>query len=648
LPDSSQTDSLSESYFRSSFNQLAVRVDRMMMWLLGAEWLGLMAAAAIVSPRVWNGEHSSVHPHLLAAIFAGPAFILPVIGIALLYPARALTRHAIAVSQILVSGLLIDCTGGRIETHFHIFGSLAFLAFYRDWRVLVTASMVTATDHFVRGIWWPQSIYGVLTASPWRWVEHGGWVAFEDFFLLISMRTSIRESRLIARNSARLYEGASYDVLTGAANRRLLDEKFEECIGGAGAAVKSRGARSAVLFIDLDQFKRANDNLGHAVGDKLLVLLVGRWEEIVRPVGTLARFGGDEFIVLCNSVSGPEDAISLGNRLLEAAANPFHVDGHHVMLSASIGISLFPDHGTTSALLRECADRAMHVARLQGRNQCVAFSPEVAHREEIARKIAFDLPAALSRDEFLLHYQPVVERRGNPTGFEALLRWRHPRYGLVAPCDFIPLAEQSGVIVALGVWVLREACRTCATWQRTGQPGVGVAVNVSAIQFEDVNYPDSVFEVLAETGLDPALLTLELTESVLVTHQERAREHMKQLRRIGIRIALDDFGTGYSSLSYLADLPADQIKLDRSFLNREPLASDAVIESIVTLAHHLGLQVVAEGVETRAQSDALIRLKCDRFQGFYFSRPIAAQSVPELLDRRVAPQPEPAELQAVS
>jgi diguanylate cyclase (GGDEF)-like protein len=611
-------------YLRSSYTDNAARVDKMMIWLLGAEWLGMMATALIVSPRVWNGSQSSIHPHLWAAILAGPAFILPVIAIALLYPAKPFTRHAIAVAQILVSALLIDCTGGRIETHFHVFGSLAFLAFYRDWRVLVTASLVTAADHFVRGIWWPESVYGIIAVSPWRWVEHAWWVAFEDFFLFISMQRGLRESKLLAESKARLYEGASHDVLTGLPNRRLLQERFDAW----GAANESQGG--ALLFLDLDRFKQANDTLGHTVGDKLLSLVSGRLLETVDPLGTLARIGGDEFVVLLDHGS-PAAATSLANRLLESLTEPFHIDEHELLLSASVGISLFPDHGTTLGLLQERADRAMYVAKARGRNQCVVFSREVSRREELAREIAADLSPAFPRGEFHLLFQPLVRQSGEVTGFEALLRWQHPRRGLIAPADFISLAEKSGMIVRLGDWVLREACRNCRGWQELGHSSIGVAVNVSAVQFDLEDYPERVFAVLAETGIEPSLLTLELTEGILVRNPARTRANLTRIRLAGVRIALDDFGTGYSSLSYLADLPADVIKLDRTFINREMPGTATVVESVITMAHRLGLRVVAEGVETEAQKDGLLDANCDELQGYYFSKPIPADAVADLL-----------------
>lgn len=625
IPDPPAVERRSEANFASSLRKLHQVVDRMMVWLLGAEWVGLIAVSLIMSPRVWEGARSGVHPHVWAALLAGPAFILPAIIVALLYPARRVTRHVIAVAQILVSVLLIDCTGGRIETHFHVFGSLAFLAFYRDWPVLLTATAVTAADHIVRGIWWPASVYGVTTASPWRWLEHAWWVLFEDFFLLLATRNSVRDMRAVAISKARLYYGACHDVLTGLANRRLLQDRFDSW------ADSTANGKGALLFIDLDRFKQANDTLGHTVGDKLLKLVAGRLAEVVGSEGTLARIGGDEFVVFLSNAS---DAKALGRRLVAVLATPFHIEGHELLLSASVGISLYPEHGKTLASLQERADRAMYVAKSQGRNRCVEFSTEVARREEMVQEISRDLSLAMTLGQFQLHFQPLVRRDGQLTGFEALVRWNHPIHGTIAPAEFIPQAEKSGLIVSLGDWILREAVTTCKTWQVPGRSKVGIAVNVSALQFDQADYSERVLALVEEIGLDPSLVTLELTEGVLVRDVRRTRTHLTTLRLAGIRIALDDFGTGYSSLSYLTDLPADVIKLDRSFLNRELSESTAVVESIVTMAHRLGLQVVAEGVETDSQRENLMDLMCDQMQGYYFSRPVAAGDVRRMLEER--------------
>jgi diguanylate cyclase (GGDEF)-like protein len=623
-------------YFRYSIGELACQVDRMFVWLLAAEWLGMIATAAIVSPRIWSGVQSGIHPHLWAALLAGPAFILPAILLATFYPGSHLSRHVIAIAQILVSILLIDTTGGRIETHFHIFGSLAFLAFYRDWRVLITASALTAMDHLIRGVWWPQSVYGVSAGSQWRWVEHAWWVVFEDFFLILATRRSIREMWAVAFSKAQLYAGAYHDVLTGLANRRLLLEKFES------RPHAERDAVRAVLFIDLDRFKQANDTLGHTIGDKLLTLVARRLTEIVTDENTLARVGGDEFVVLMDGVSGSDEALGMGSRLLNALGTPFDVEGHELLLSASVGISLYPEHGDDLETLQESADRAMYSAKSLGRNQCVVFSSEVARHENIQKEIGRDLYKALPNGELRVHFQPLVEKDGQLIGFEALLRWTHPLHGAIAPSDFIPLAERSGVIVGIGEWVLREACRNCCSWQTGTHRLLGVAVNVSVVQFDEPDFPERVESILRECGLDPSLLTLELTEGVLVRDVARARRQLTGLRALGVRIALDDFGTGYSSLSYLTTMPADIIKLDRSFLSREFADASAVIESIVQIAHRLGLQVVAEGVETRAQSDRLSNLNCDQLQGFYFSRPMPPEAVHEFVESsRLQAEQEP-------
>lgn len=610
-----------EEYFEHSRDQLTLLVDRMFAWLLAAEWIGMIGAALMLSPRVWNGNQSGVHPHLWAAILAGPAFILPAIALAVLWPSRQITRHTIAAAQILVSILLIDITGGRIETHFHIFGSLAFLACYRDWRVLLTASALTAADHVVRGVWLPETVYGIITVSPWRWVEHAWWVLFEDCFLFISIGQSTREMRAVSVSKAQLYTGAYHDVLTGLANRRLLKESFDS------GSQTGTGSMRALLFIDLDRFKQANDTLGHTVGDKLLKLVSSRLSAAVTSGDTLARIGGDEFVVLMEDVRSEAETTEAASRFLGALSSPFDVEGHELLLSASIGISLSPEHGTDLPTLQERADRAMYVAKSRGRNQYAVFSSEVARHEDRLQEIGRDLFHAQTRDELQLHFQPLIESDGKLAGFEALLRWTHPVHGSIPPADFIPLAERSGLIIPIGDWVLREACRACKTWQRAGQRPVGVAVNVSAIQFERSDFPERVAGILGEFSMTASLLTLELTESVLIRDVARTRRQLAGLRASGIRIALDDFGTGYSSLSYLTTLPADTIKLDHSFVNREFSNASAVLESVIEMAHRVGLRVVGEGVETSAQQERLSGMRCDEMQGYYFSRPMPANAV---------------------
>jgi predicted signal transduction protein with EAL and GGDEF domain len=357
-----------------------------------------------------------------------------------------------------------------------------------------------------------------------------------------------------------------------------------------------------------------------------------RFNQVVGKEKILARVGGDEFVVLLEDVSGGEEALDMGSQLLNALGAPFLVDGHELLLSASVGISLYPEHGEDLETLQERADRAMYSAKALGRNQCAIFSSEVARHENVMKEIGRDLYKALPNGEFQIYYQPLLEKGTQLIGFEALLRWTHPLHGLIPPSEFIPLAERSGIIVAVGEFVLREACRNCCIWQATSQRPLGVAVNVSAVQFDEPDFPERVMTILRECGLDPSLLTLELTEGMLVRDMSRARRQLTGLRELGVRIALDDFGTGYSSLSYLTTMPADVIKLDRSFLSREFADASAVIESIIEIAHRLGLQVVGEGVETHAQSDRLLNLNCDQVQGFYFSKPMPSEAVHGFLE----------------
>jgi diguanylate cyclase (GGDEF)-like protein len=604
----------SEENFRHASANLARRVDRKIAWLLAVEWPCLVAIALVWCPLTWDGTHSRINPHLAAAILAGPAFILPAIFCAWRFPGGA-CKHILAAAQILVSILLIDVTNGRIESHFHIFGSLAILAFYRDWRVLVTAFALTMIDHVFRGLWFPYSVYGVLAVSPMRWVEHGLWVIFEDFFLILNSTNSIKEMRLVAMREAQLSWGAFHDVLTGLPNRRALQECFDL------SRVKSECPNRAVLYLDLDHFRRANDTLGHATGDELLKMVAARLDRARDPRMMVARVGGDEFVAFLDRFESPLAARDQAARLLSVLAEPFEVRGHRLLLSASIGIALFPEHGIELRELQERADRAMYAAKAQGRNQAVVFSTGVARRELLMQEITRDLPQALTRNQMKLWFQPVVRRNGTLSGFEALVRWIHPLHGSIPPADFIPLVERSGDSAVLDEWVLHEACRRCARWNERGRR-LGVAVNVSAGQIEQPDFALRVLRILDRTGLDPVLLTIELTERSLVQDKSAARQQLADLRRYGVHVALDDFGTGYSSLSYLTTLPVDTIKLDRSFLSRDGETTAAVVEAVIEMAHRIGLSVIAEGVETIDQVERLRRLECDEMQGFYYSPPI--------------------------
>jgi len=623
--------SAARSVFQSHLRLCAAGVDKLMAFLLAAEWVGALLLAIGFSPRTWSGAIASVHPHIKIALFFGPAFVCVPLGLALLYPGHKATRHVIAVCQMLMSALLIDITNGRIETHFHVFGSLAFLAFYRDWPVLATASAVTVLDHVVRGVWMPQTVYGILTVSPWRWAEHAWWIAFEDFFLIVGCRQSLSELGKMALREAQLGFGAYHDALTGLANRRMLQSRFD----AIRAAITAENRTCAILFVDLDRFKHVNDTLGHQIGDKLLAQVADRLATLGNRQDTVARIGGDEFVVMISREGDVvEHAHLIGNRILGAIGTPFEIEEHHLILSASVGISFAPDHGATLGVLHEKADLAMYRAKAGGRNQLAVFSPAMSARNHDKHQLSRDIWKALSRDEFTVVFQPQLGRNDNLQSFEALLRWNHPQLGAVPPSTFIPLAEEVGLIVPIGAWVLRQACLACSAWQLGGHRNVGVAVNVSAVQLEAPDYPASVLSLLEETGMDPQHLTLEVTETILLTNIKSAISHLTRLRSAGVRVALDDFGTGYSSLSYLNELPADAIKLDHLFVARATADRNPTLECIVDMAHRNGLQVTAEGVETRDQREFVHGIGCDQLQGYFYGRPMDAGAVFEYMKSR--------------
>ncbi|HEV7187008.1 MAG TPA: bifunctional diguanylate cyclase/phosphodiesterase [Blastococcus sp.] len=405
------------------------------------------------------------------------------------------------------------------------------------------------------------------------------------------------------------------DPLTGLANRTLLEEITHR--------VLQRGGAVSLLFIDLDDFKAVNDSRGHAEGDGLLLVLAERLRSCVRPGDVVARLGGDEFAVVVTG--GPEVARAVGERVLVALAVPVPLDDGTVVVHGSVGLASSDDTGdrTAGALLRN-ADLAMYLAKAQGKNRIVAYADGMAEAARRRADLAQDLARAVDAGQLAVHYQPTVRLTdGRTTGFEALVRWNHPERGLVPPVEFIPLAEETGAITGIGRWVLGEALRQGAAWTAgTGTP-LRMAVNLSPRQFQDGDVVADVVAALVETGFPAEQLTLEVTEGVLVRDVDAVVTQLESLRALGIRIAIDDFGTGFSGLSYLRHLPADIIKIDRSFVSDLPTGRSAttLITSIVELARTLGLDVVAEGVETEEQRLALCELDCAQAQGYLFARP---------------------------
>ncbi|MDR3393371.1 MAG: EAL domain-containing protein [Parasulfuritortus sp.] len=437
----------------------------------------------------------------------------------------------------------------------------------------------------------------------------------------------------IKESEARLEHLARHDPLTGLANRLMLHIRLEHALDRA----QREGTGLALLMIDLDQFKDINDSFGHAMGDALLKEVAQRLTQRARGVDTVSRLGGDEFTILLEDLEQPDDAARLAQDIIILLGQPVLLPNkHEVSVGASIGIALFPDHGSTEAELLQQADAALYQAKAEGRGRYQFFTNDLtlAARQRIALEMR--LRRAVAQNELVLHYQPQVDASsGRIVGAEALVRWHDPIEGLIPPADFIPMAEQSGLIVAIGDWVLRETCLQGVRWAETGLPPLSLAVNVSSRQFQYGDLAGKVSQVLQETGFPAERLELELTESVLMKHQQQAMAILAQLRTLGVRIAIDDFGTGYSSLAYLKGFPLDVLKIDKSFVNDIPLHQDdmEIAATIIAMAHTLRLQVLAEGVENQPQLDFLKEKGCDRYQGFLMSRPLPADDFAAFIQR---------------
>jgi diguanylate cyclase (GGDEF)-like protein len=407
----------------------------------------------------------------------------------------------------------------------------------------------------------------------------------------------------------------------------LLNERLEQAL----TRVK-RGEVVAVHLLDLDHFKNVNDTLGHPAGDKLLNLVSDRLRALVRETDTIARMGGDEFAVLQVDLAQPADATVLALRIIEAVSEPYDIDGHQVVIGTSVGIALGPTDGLTPDQLLRNADLALYRAKDDGRGTYHFFEPEMDAQMQVRRLLESDLRKALPAGEFELHYQPVIDLRSSQIStFEALIRWRHPEKGLIAPGAFIPVAEEIGFIVPLGEWVIRQACATAARW-----PGqVRVSVNLSSLQFRSAGLVETIVDALAASGLPAERLELEITETILLHDSEATLSTLFQLRALGVRIAMDDFGTGYSSLSYLQSFPFDKIKIDRSFVKdiAEGVGSLNIVRAVTAMATGLGMTTTAEGVETSEQLEAVRTEGCTEIQGYLFSRPVPASEVEQLFDR---------------
>src|ERR1700733_1414779 len=423
---------------------------------------------------------------------------------------------------------------------------------------------------------------------------------------------------------------AQHDFLTDLPNRVLLNDRITQAISFAARYSK----QLAVMFLDLDRFKSINDSLGHTIGDKLLQLVAGRLVACVRRSDTVSRLGGDEFVVLLYQVEHAEDAAFISKKILSSLAEPFSIEHKHLDISASIGVSTYPGDAQDAETLLHKADTAMYAAKKLGRNNCQFFKAEMQARFLERQRLEGSLRHALSRNEFTLRYQPKIDlKTGEITGVEALLRWQHPTRGMIQPLQFVPIAEETGLIVPIGHWVLLQACRQARAWIDAGLSPVRVAVNVSAAEFMAKDFLSGVRAALISTGVDPHNLELELTETVLMRDAESAVRILHALKAIGVQLAVDDFGIGYSSFSYLRQFPLDALKMDRTFINEISAAGEGatILSAMIDIGLSLKHRVIAEGVETREQLHFLQKKGCTEGQGYFFCHPVIAEKFAEFL-----------------
>ena len=432
----------------------------------------------------------------------------------------------------------------------------------------------------------------------------------------------------------RLVHQAHHDMLTGLPNRLLLLDRMEQAL----ASASRRGKKAAVICLDIDRFKQINDTYGHAVGDMCLKQVAERLKSRLRAEDTVARSGGEEFTVVVGDLVSAEDATRVVQDLLAGLRKPLAVEEYPIDLRASFGIALYPDHGTEAAELWRSADAAMYRVKRSGGDDCALVSHEISQSTTEANELELFMRRALKDGGLEMHYQPEYRMDGVFCGLEALLRLRHPTFGVVQPDRFIPIAEESGLIVPLGNWVLREVCRQSEEWRKQGLEVPRIAINVSPLQFMRMDFSRQVRQAVQEMGLDAEMLEIEMTETTVMRNLEDLARQMRDLADLGVHFSVDDFGTGYSSLQHLHQLPIERLKIDRSFVERicEPGGTSALVRAILSLAHGLGLQVVAEGVERQEQVEALARMECDMMQGHLLAPPRPAREIAALMERRKA------------
>ncbi|WP_369134987.1 putative bifunctional diguanylate cyclase/phosphodiesterase [Modestobacter sp. I12A-02662] len=565
--------------------------------------LGLASAGALLV-LCWAWGESQLTAAVVFSVVAAPLLVarIPTLG-------RVLRAAAATTGLMAASVALVHLWTGVTEAHFVFFVMVGVISLYQDWVPFGIALLVVIAHHGILGTLYPYAVFGHGAAhDPWLWAGiHGAFVLAASLAHLAAWRLSEAQ-------------GLS-DPLTGLANRARLEE--------AACRLLRTDEPASIVFIDLDGFKEVNDSRGHASGDVVLLEVATRLTRSVRPQDLVARIGGDEFALLVPD--GPATARTVAERVLQALGLPVQLEEGTATVHASAGLATATDEDAPSveSLLRN-ADLAMYLAKSQGGNRVVAYADGMAEAAARRAGLMQDLAAATAADQLEVYYQPTIRLSdGATTGYEALVRWHHPERGLVPPAEFIPLAEQSGVITEIGAWVLREALAQGAVWSAAWDTPLRMAVNLSPRQLMDGDVPAQVEAALQATGFPAGQLTLEVTEGMLVQDVDLVVAQLEQLRALGIAVAIDDFGTGFAGLSYLNRLPADVLKIDRSFVGDLPLgaSSATLIASVIQLAGTLGLEVVAEGVETEEQRQALAALNCGHAQGYLFARPQPADQV---------------------
>ena len=593
-----------------------------------------------LSDEVWHQRHRGLTVVLWAhlpllyafALFRGfTAFgaavqvgvlIAPAVGASLPTLSRNVRSASSSLGLVVGASVLVHLSGGSIEAHFQFFVVLGFLTLYQAWLPFLLALAYVVGEHGIVGALDPGLVYdnpGGQT-HPWRYaLIHGGFVLAASFANVLSWRLTEQESLR--------------DGLTGLPNRVALLDTLDKTL-------QNRSRRTAVLFIDLDNFKDANDAFGHHVGDELLIALARRLTRQLRFSDALARLGGDEFAIVLSDLQSEDEAKATGERLLGCLQEEIQIGDIRLAASASIGLAFAEADMGAGDLLRN-ADLAMYAAKRDGGGRLCEYRP-VLHTAALRRtELEVELRAALERNEFVLHYQPIIDLASQRLiGTEALVRWQHPTRGLLGPDEFILAAEQSGLIIALGAWVIRTACRQTAEWQQRepDRAPLTVAVNLSPRQLVDRGLVATVAEALYDTGLDATSLCLEITEGSVIKDFEQTMPVLNALRTLGVSLALDDFGTGYSSLSYLKQLPVNTVKIDRSFVS--DLGSNGpnsqIVLAIIELAHALGMSVTAEGAETCGQLDMLKAMRSDHAQGYLLGRPMSSEALGDVMTSEAA------------